>query len=197
MNNITGYINNEFSSLQPLAAEAILESGVTSGLSSSAVVKVTIPNLSVLRSTAVTEIIIDDVVIFPGTSISLGQIGNSFYFSTDIANDAITGKVPVVAYVLSPEDYAVARAILATSSLLISSKTVDLEINVAAVTIAGSSFTPPITNAPSIGRATQWTGDSGLDVSEVIQGYIKNGVNYDVIITPLDEAIANVKISII
>lgn len=195
MSFITGYINDEFSNLQPLQAVAVLESGAVSGLSSSAVVKVTIPNLTVLKSVAVIDIEVDGEIVFPGTGRTLGQAGNVLYFSTTLANDAIAGKVPVVSYRIGSEDYDVVKNNLVNSSM--STKTVDLEINENDFTIAGASFSPPITNAPSIGRAVKWTGDNGLDVSGIIKEYVKNGSYYDVTISPLEEGIQNVKISII
>ena len=79
----------------------------------------------------------------------------------------------------------------------VSTKTVDLVISVDPVTIAGNSFNPPLIIKPSIGRAIQWTGDNGLDVSEIISGYVKNGSYYDVVITPLEDNYSNVTISII
>ena len=79
----------------------------------------------------------------------------------------------------------------------LSSVSVDLAASVDTVTVSGSSFYPPIVNAPSIGRAILWDGNNGMDVSEIIQGYVKNGNYFDVLITPLEDALENVIISII
>ena len=79
----------------------------------------------------------------------------------------------------------------------VSSKTVNLTISAEQTTIPGNLFAPPLTIKPSIGRAIQWTGDNGLDVSEIISGYVKNGNYYDVLINPLEDDYLNVTISII
>ena len=83
------------------------------------------------------------------------------------------------------------------SAVVFCSRKLNLAVNASAVTLAGSSFSPALTRAPSIGKAVQWVGGSGLDVSEIIQGYVQNGAYFDVLIAPLEDALANVTISII
>lgn len=85
---------------------------------------------------------------------------------------------------------------LGGSSLSLSTKTVDLGISAVAVTLSGASFEPPIIKEPSVFTALQIDGINGV-VQDVIQGFVQNGAYYDIIITPLDEAITNVKITVI
>ena len=76
-------------------------------------------------------------------------------------------------------------------------KTLDLEINTEQLIIDGSNFTPPITVEPSLYKALKIDGGNISDVSDVIEGFTKNGIYYDVIINPLEDQILNVKITII
>lgn len=108
---ITGFINDQYSTIQPLNATAILEAGSVSGLSDKAVIKVTIPGITVLKSVVVTEISIDGVKVFgSGTGGRLlGQVGNALYFETNISNEDIDDLVPLVTYILSEEDLEVVK----------------------------------------------------------------------------------------
>ena len=92
------------------------------------------------------------------------------------------------------ENFDELSAVASTTS--ISTKTVNLQVNASTFIIAGDTFVPPITKQPSIFTAIVLTGDNG-DTADIIQGFIKNGDYYDVVITPLDEIINNVKISVI
>lgn len=107
---ITGFINDQYSTMQPLNASAVLEAGSVSGLSDKAVVKVTIPNLTVLKSVVVTEISIESVKIYgSGTGKLLETAGNVLYFETNISDDDIDDQSPLVTYILSEEDLEVVK----------------------------------------------------------------------------------------
>lgn len=67
----------------------------------------------------------------------------------------------------------------------------------AVFTVPGASFSPQITSPPSFFQALQTDGITINDVSNIIEGFIQNGAYYDVVITPLDSALNNVKISVI
>ena len=82
------------------------------------------------------------------------------------------------------------------SSLSLSTKTVNLGISAVAVTLSGATFEPAITKEPSLFTAIQIVGFNGV-AHDIIQGYIQNGAYFDILITPLDEAIANIKITVI
>jgi len=63
--------------------------------------------------------------------------------------------------------------------------------------VSGASFDPPVTQQPSIHRAYHIDGDNIYDISELISGFVKNGIYYDVVLTEITEEYPNVKISII
>ena len=74
---------------------------------------------------------------------------------------------------------------------------VDLSVSATETTISGALFSPQLKKKPSICRAIKWDGDNGLDVSNIVVGYTRNGDYYDVIISALEEQLLNVTISII
>ena len=74
--------------------------------------------------------------------------------------------------------------------------TVDLSIS-DETTIPGTLFSPQLKKKPSIVTAIKWTGDNGIDVSDIIVGFTKNGDYYDVKIGKIEEELINVTISII
>jgi hypothetical protein len=73
----------------------------------------------------------------------------------------------------------------------------DLAVNEAVTIISGALFTPAIATPPRTWNAAQWTGDSALDVTAIIEGFIKNGDVYDVIIGILPDELLNVTITIL
>jgi len=80
-------------------------------------------------------------------------------------------------------------------SISVSTKTVDLAIG-PEFDIPGSSFSPPITIAPSLMTAVV-VGEGGATVTNVIVGYKVNGDYFDITIAEQSEETLNVKISIL
>ena len=87
--------------------------------------------------------------------------------------------------------YIEVNNIIATSE-----KTVNLNINENAYSIDGSTFTPPITKEPKDITAYKIEEDGSGKEQEIIQGFVKNGDYYDIVIAPLVEQILNVKITV-
>lgn len=74
--------------------------------------------------------------------------------------------------------------------------TITLPVNASVSTISGALFSPPITSEPSSYTAMYINGSDVLDVSTIIDKCVKNGSYYDVVITPIDTQLTNVKITI-
>lgn len=110
MSRLLGYINNEFNTLRIVGATAVLESGAVSGLSSNAVAKINIPNLSVIPSISITQITLDGLIIYgEGIGRKIATIGNTIYFETQIQNDQISGKSIIAQYVISTQDFEIVK----------------------------------------------------------------------------------------
>ena len=127
---ITGYINDALSSVQPLNATAVVEAGTVSGLSSNLVVKVSIDNLSILRSVTVSLIQVISATDginsqFFNTSAckQLGNANNTLYFDTPFLASSYTAAnfSARVVYDVSEEDITLLRYISekTTAQLLI------------------------------------------------------------------------------
>jgi len=74
---------------------------------------------------------------------------------------------------------------------------IDLAANGDVTTISGDLFLPKLTAQPRSYNAVQWVGDSGLDVTQLIQGFVKNGEVYDVLVGELVDAYTGVVITIL
>jgi len=74
----------------------------------------------------------------------------------------------------------------------------DLAINVAEVTISGTLFSQSLTKQPTLLRAVV-KDEFGVvtDMSHIIQGAVYNNGIYDIVITPLEDNLNNVTISIL
>jgi len=72
-----------------------------------------------------------------------------------------------------------------------------LPINVAETTLSGASFIPPITSEPLFFNVTEVVGGNTIIQHDVIDRCVVNGGYYDVIITPLVDAITVAKVTVL
>ena len=88
--------------------------------------------------------------------------------------------------------------LLLSGSSIISRATVNLSAGASETTIAGTSFSNPITKLPTMMVAVYDNGSGTvIDVSNIIDRAVLNGSVYDIIITPLEDSYNNVTISVI
>lgn len=94
------------------------------------------------------------------------------------------------------ENFQEIESNIATPSIVISTLSLDLEINEDNTPIDGSTFTPPITTEPSFIKVYQST-EGGMMIQDVAIGYAANGDYFDIIIGEITEIMLNVTIKVL